>query len=78
MPAEEQVCVLYAGVRGYLDKIPTSNIGKFEEGYLALLRSKNQPLLDAIRIEGALSEKLDSDIGQVLDEFIPSSGLTQA
>ena len=30
MVAEEQVCVLYAGVRGYLDKIQTSDIGKFE------------------------------------------------
>merc|ERR1711975_72084 len=27
MPAEEQVCVLYAGVRGYLDKIQTTDIG---------------------------------------------------
>ena len=41
MPAEEQVCVLYAGVRGYLDKIPTANIGKFEQGYLDYLRSKH-------------------------------------
>ena len=27
MPAEEQVCVLYAGVRGYLDKVQTQDIG---------------------------------------------------
>ena len=30
MPAEEQVMVLYAGVRGYLDKVATSDIGRFE------------------------------------------------
>ena len=30
MPAEEQVCVLFAGVKGYLDKIQTSDIGVFE------------------------------------------------
>ena len=30
MPAEEQVCVLYAGVKGYLDNIRTSDIGAFE------------------------------------------------
>merc|ERR1719469_525321 len=33
MPASEQVCVLYAGVRGYLDKLTTSDIAKFEEMY---------------------------------------------
>ena len=77
MPIEEQVCVLYAGVRGYLDKIPTANIGKFEQGYLDFLRSKHSSLLTSIRVEGALSTKLDADIGQVLDEFIPTSGLTK-
>merc|ERR1712021_87823 len=40
MPAEEQVCVLFAGVRGYLDKIQTSDIGKFEQLYLDHLRNK--------------------------------------
>merc|ERR1712187_1014625 len=34
MPAEEQVCVLYAGVRGYLDKVVTSEIAKFEQVFL--------------------------------------------
>jgi hypothetical protein len=42
---------------------------------LDFLRSKHQSLLDAIRTEGALSDKLHNDIAQVLDEFIPSSGL---
>merc|ERR1711975_110928 len=30
MPSGEQVCVLYAGVRGYLDTIDSANIGEFE------------------------------------------------
>merc|ERR1712226_191273 len=34
MPSEEQVCVLYAGTRGYLDKLQTSAIGAFEVQYL--------------------------------------------
>jgi len=52
MPAEEQVCVLFAGVKGYLDKISTSDIGVFEKGYLDFLRSKHSTLLDTIRVEG--------------------------
>jgi len=34
MSAEEQSCVIYAGVRGYLDKIKTSEIFKFEKLFL--------------------------------------------
>jgi proton translocating ATP synthase F1 alpha subunit len=75
MPAEEQVCVLYAGVRGYLDKIATSDIGVFEQGYLEFIRSKHQNTLDSIRNEGALSAKLDADINAILTEYLPASGL---
>jgi proton translocating ATP synthase F1 alpha subunit len=62
MPAEEQVCVLFAGVKGYLDKISTSDIGVFEKGYLDFLRSKHQNLLDTIRIQGALDDSLNATI----------------
>ncbi len=34
IPAEEQVCILYAVVRGYLDKLVTSEIQKFEDLWL--------------------------------------------
>jgi F-type H+-transporting ATPase subunit alpha len=77
MPAEEQVCVLFAGVKGYLDKINTSDIGKFEAGYLAFLRSKHQALLDKIRIDGQLKPETNTMIANVLSEFMPTSGLTQ-
>merc|ERR1712070_1275288 len=74
MAVEEQVCVLYAGVRGYLDKIPTKDIGKFEAGYLNALRTKHQATLDTIREEGALSAKTDADVANILGEYLPQSG----
>ena len=76
MPAEEQVCVLYAGVRGYLDKVATNEIGKFEAGYLNHIRSKHQPLLDTIRTEGQLTDKTDAEIATLINEYLPQSGLT--
>lgn len=49
MPAEEQVCVIYAGVRGYLDKMVTSEIPKFEEKFLNHIRTNHPKILDEIR-----------------------------
>ena len=46
---EEQVVVIYAGVNGYLDPIPVNRVRAFEEGLLALVRSKNADILDDIR-----------------------------
>ncbi len=41
MDVEEQVAVIYAGVKGYLDKIPTQKIGEFEQALLQKLKSKD-------------------------------------
>lgn len=48
MAAYEQVCIVYAGVRGYLDKMVTSEIPKFEEKFLKHLKQNHQGILDRI------------------------------
>jgi proton translocating ATP synthase F1 alpha subunit len=75
MPVEEMVCVLYAGTKGYLDRIQTRDILEFESKYLAFLHSKYQNVLDTIRIEQAVSDKTSADIASALEEFLPTCGL---
>ena len=75
MPSEEQVCVLYAGVRGYLDKVQTNEISQFEQLYLEHLRSKHSNILETIRTELQLSQKTDADLATIIEEFLPTSGL---
>jgi F-type H+-transporting ATPase subunit alpha len=53
---EEQVCVIYAGVNGYLDKFEVARVRAFEQGLLTLMRTKNADLLDSIRKSGDLSD----------------------
>merc|ERR1711994_316618 len=62
MPVEEQACVLFAGVRGYLDKIQTTEIGKFEKMYLESLHSKAAHIPTTIRNEGYISDKTESEL----------------
>ena len=68
--------VLYAGVRGYLDKIQTTDIGKFEQMYLEHIKNKHGHILETLRSEGQVSDKTNADIASVLEEFIPTCGLT--
>ena len=64
---EEQVCVIFAGVRGYLDAIPVNSIGKFEQALLADLRGENKAILDAIATEGKLSDEVEAKLVAVVD-----------
>jgi len=59
---EEQVCVIYAGVNGYLDPLPVDRVRPFESGLLTLLRTKHVDLLNSIRKTGDLS---DADAGKL-------------
>jgi F-type H+-transporting ATPase subunit alpha len=75
MPAEEQVCVVYAGVRGYLDKVVTSEISKFEQLFLQHLRANHPNILEIIRKTGDLSKETDAELKSIVETFIPESGL---
>ena len=46
---EEQVCVICAGINGYLDPLPLDKVRAFEDGLLSLLRGKNAEILKTIR-----------------------------
>jgi F-type H+-transporting ATPase subunit alpha len=66
---EEQVCVLYAGTRGYLDAIPLQSVGRFEDELLSRLRTQHADLLAAIRDQKTLNADLESQLKGVLDAF---------
>jgi F-type H+-transporting ATPase subunit alpha len=66
---EEQVCVIYAGVNGYLDPIDVARVRPFESGLLTLLRSKHTDLLDSIRKSGDLSDADAAKLKGVVDGY---------
>ena len=69
---EEQVSVIFAGTRGYLDPLPVSAVNKFEQDLLRLLRDQGKDILDAIRTEKALSEATEKKLVAFLDKFAKS------
>ena len=50
MAIEEQVAVIYCGVRGFLDKIDPSKITDFEKKFSEHVKATNKPLLDQVNI----------------------------
>src|SRR5262245_48466843 len=69
---EEQVVVIYAGTRGYLDTIPTNKIGAYQTALLSKLKSSNPEILDGIRTKKELSKDLEETLKTALTEFTKS------
>uniref|UniRef100_A0A3B3QBD3 ATP synthase subunit alpha n=1 Tax=Paramormyrops kingsleyae TaxID=1676925 RepID=A0A3B3QBD3_9TELE len=72
MAIEEQVTVIYAGVRGHLDKLEPSKITKFEKAFLQHVLSQHQDLLATIRADGKISEAADAKLKEVVLNFLSS------
>jgi F-type H+-transporting ATPase subunit alpha len=71
-PVEEQVVSIYAGTRGYLDKLAVNQIGRFEQQLLQTLRASHKEILEGIRKEKALTPDLESKLKAVLESVIKS------
>jgi F-type H+-transporting ATPase subunit alpha len=66
---EEQVCVMYAGTRGFLDKLPVKEIGRYEEELLRHLHAEKGSLLETIRKEKKLSDDTQAELKATLEAF---------
>jgi len=72
MQMEEQVCVLYAGVNGYLDPLPVNRVRPFQDGLLGVLRSQHADLLSTIRTSKDLSDDSGKALKGVVETFAKS------
>ena len=67
----EQVIVIYAGTKGYLDKIDVKEVTSFEKNLVNYLRSEGKSLVEELttndqKIEGEIESKIKS----LLDNFL--------
>ena len=70
MAIEEQVAIIFAGVRGHLDKMDPSKIVAFEAEFLKHLQSSQQELLKTIATEGKIDEQTEEKLKQVVTSFL--------
>jgi F-type H+-transporting ATPase subunit alpha len=66
---EEQVCVIYAGVNGYLDPLPVERVRAFEDGLLGTLRGRHADILGAIRDSRDLDDATSTKLKAVVEAY---------
>jgi F-type H+-transporting ATPase subunit alpha len=72
MPVEEQVVSIFAGTRGYLDKVEIAAITRFEAQMLGEIKAKAPKILQAIREKRELAADTDKELSAFLDNFAKS------
>jgi F-type H+-transporting ATPase subunit alpha len=69
LAVEEQVVAIFAGVRGYLDKIDVGNVNRFEASLLAELRSRSPDILASIRDKRELTSETEEKLKTFVETF---------
>jgi F-type H+/Na+-transporting ATPase subunit alpha len=72
MAVEEQVVSIFAGTRGYLDKIETSAVNRYEAALLSDLKAKKPTILQSIRDKRELTADNEKELVAYLDNFAKS------
>ena len=68
-PVEEQVLAIFAGVNGYLDKIPVDAVTRFEHGFLSHVRAQHGAVLGEIRDKREITDQTNAKLKAILDDF---------
>jgi F-type H+-transporting ATPase subunit alpha len=66
----EEVCVIYAGVKGFLDTIDVKKIGAFETALLQDIRSGHRDIVDAITSKSQLDAETEGKLKNLLESLV--------
>jgi F-type H+-transporting ATPase subunit alpha len=67
---EEQVVILFAGVRGHLDEVEVSDVAAFEVSWRKYIKDNHSDILETIVKEGELSEALEARLSEICSNFV--------
>jgi F-type H+-transporting ATPase subunit alpha len=69
LATEDEVVAIYAGVRGYLDKLAVADVGRFETALLGELKAKHPEILQAIVKDKQITPATEEKLKGLLDAF---------
>jgi F-type H+-transporting ATPase subunit alpha len=68
-PMEDQVAVIFAATRGYLDAIPTDRLGDWVQRFVEYVHDKHPAVTDTIRTTNALSDDAEKQLIAAIEDF---------
>ncbi|KAL0083928.1 ATP synthase subunit alpha [Phycomyces blakesleeanus] len=67
---EVQVPIVFAGVNGFLDKLPVGKVVDWEKDFVSYVKTQHQAELDEIRTKGVISKELDAKLRNICETHV--------
>ncbi len=69
MKVENQVVIIFAVSKGYLDEVPVAKVSEYESGLFDYLEANNKKDLESISVEGIISDELSKNLEKAISDF---------
>jgi F-type H+-transporting ATPase subunit alpha len=67
--AEQQVVIIYAGTKGFLDGLPVNRLAAYEKGLYSFLESTHADIFESLRTKKVLDKDLEAKLRGALEEY---------
>jgi len=69
LPMEKQICILFAGTRGYLDKLPVNTLAEYEQQLYAYIEKNDASIYADLKSKQAIDADLEAKMRKALEAF---------
>jgi F-type H+-transporting ATPase subunit alpha len=78
MPVGVQVCAVYAGTRGFLDKVPVDKVREWKTSLARYLMAERKSLIDSIEKEKKWDDEVEGQVKEAIEAFNRQYGVEGA
>jgi|TARA_B110001454_G_C12708552_1_gene429673 F-type H+/Na+-transporting ATPase subunit alpha len=69
MKVENQVAIIFAVSKGYLDEVPVEKVSEYELGLFDYLEANNKKDLESLSLEGVISDEMSKSLEKSISDF---------
>jgi F-type H+-transporting ATPase subunit alpha len=75
LPVGVQVCVVYAGTRGFLDKVPVDKIREWKALFARYAGAERKALIDSLENDKKWDEEVEGQVREAIEAFNKQYGV---
>ena len=69
LPVERQIILLFAGTKGFLDRVAVASISNYEQGLYQFMDARHSEVVSRVASEKKLDDQLTADLENAVKEF---------
>jgi F-type H+-transporting ATPase subunit alpha len=69
VPVTQQIEIVYAGTRGYLDDVPVARVAEWERAFLQYMETQHLDIAEGLRSGWTLTPEIEADLKQAIEDF---------